>query len=285
MSTINVGDWNGFVTALTQATSGDEINITNDIDVQNYVQDFTRSIHVADIAELTINGNNYTIKNIANINFGSSDYHEIFLFTSNTTCHINNLNFSNVWLTSKSTCLFRTYNNTFDKIFVNNSTINIKTKTQIGFGGGLVFENCMITFNQCTGTLGATQSAGANPKFRDCWIRFNDWHEVPIGTDYPAFRNLNRCYLEGNLAFRDPTAVHKLFGCSSCCVNVSCLILGFDDVDTLIETNSDSLPNVINTTKIPALATESSTTFNKLVTDEQMKNAEYLASVGFDIIP
>ena len=69
MATINVGNWNEFVTALTQATSGDEINITNDIDVQNYVQDFNHSIHVADIAELTITGNNHTIKNIANINF------------------------------------------------------------------------------------------------------------------------------------------------------------------------------------------------------------------------
>ena len=64
MATINVGNWNDFVTALTTAESGDEINITNDIDVQNYVQDFNHSIHVADIAELTITGNNYTIKKV-----------------------------------------------------------------------------------------------------------------------------------------------------------------------------------------------------------------------------
>lgn len=285
MATINVGNWNDFVTALTTAESGDEINITNDIDVQNYVQDFNHSIHVADIAELTITGNNYTIKNITNINFGSSDHSEIFLFTVNTHCNINNLNFSNVWLTAKSTALFRTYNNTENIIIISNCTINVRTKTVLAGGGGITFDNCMISFNECTGALGASGTAPATSKYRYCWIRFNHWREVPIGTEYPSFRYLNRCYLEGELSFRDPNNVHRLFSCDSCCVNVSCLILDFDDVDTLIETSSDSLPNVINTTKIPKLATKSSTSFNKLVTDTQMKDAEYLASVGFDIIP
>lgn len=285
MATINVGNWNDFVTALTTAESGDEINITNDIDVQNYVQDFNHSIHVADIAELTITGNNYTIKNIANINFGSNDYNEVFLFSINTHCHINNLNFSNVWLTSKSTALFRSYNNTNDIVIISNCTINIRTKTVLAGGGGITLDNCMITFNECTGALGASGTPATTSKYRYCWIRFNHWREVPIGTDYPSFRYLNRCYLEGELSFRDPNHVHQLFGCSSCCVNVSCLILGFDDVDTLIVPNSDSLPNVINKTKIPKLENESSTTQNKIVTDAQMKDAEYLASIGFDIIP
>ena len=285
MSRINVGNWNDFVTALTTAESGDEIYITNDIDAQNYMQDFNHSIHVADVAELTITCNNYTIKNITNLNFGSSDYSEIFLFTVNTHCNINSLNFSNVWLTARNTALFRTYNNSDNVVIISNCTINIKIKTVLAGGGGITLDNCMITFNQCTGRLGASSTAPSTSKYRYCWIRFNSWTEVPNGNDYPSFRYLNRCYLEGNLSFSTPTSVHSLFSCNSCCVNVSCNILGFDDLDTLILTSSDSLPNVINTTKIPYLVTESSTAKNKLVTDEQMKDAEYLASVGFDIIP
>ena len=281
MATINVDSWDSFVNALTTAHDDDVINVTSNIDAQYYMETFTRAIHIT-ASNLTIEGNEYTIKNITNINFGNTDYLDVFIFAGNNI-KINNLNFSNVWLTSKNTCFASSNSNTVGNVTFSGCTINIRTKYPI-FIGGITVNNCMITFNQCTGNIGNGQNAVTSAHYEYCWIRFNGWREVP-SLSFPAFRYLKRCYLEGDLAFHDNENVRYLFGCSSCCVNVSCEIRGFTNLDELIEVSSEALVNVINKTKIPALINEPETDKNKIVTDAQMKDSEYLASIGFDIIP
>lgn len=281
MATINVDSWDSFVNALTTAHDDDVINVTSNIDAQYYMETFTRAIHIT-ASNLTIEGNEYTIKNITNINFGGSDYLDVFIFAGDNI-KINNLNFSNVWLTSKTTTLARSNSNTVGNVIFSGCTINIRTKYPMFFGGVTV-SNCMITCNQCTGNIGNGIDSVNSPHYEYCWIRFNGWREVQSLTA-PAFRYLKRCYLEGDLAFHDKANVRYLFGCSSCCVNVSCEIVGYTNIDELIMVSSDALINVINKTKIPALINEPETAKNKIVTDAQMKDSEYLASIGFDIIP
>ena len=68
----------------------------------NYIYTSSATANALSVGTATLAFTQNQIKaNITNINFGSSDYSEIFLFTVNTHCNINNLNFSNVWLTAK----------------------------------------------------------------------------------------------------------------------------------------------------------------------------------------
>ena len=78
------------------------------------------------------------------------------------------------------------------------------------------------------------------------------------------------------------------------CINLTIHSVHRPAIDTLIQPGGTSggtqSCNIINIDKITTdegyeLTEESSTTWNKCVTDEHMKNATYLATIGFDIIP
>lgn len=94
--------------------------------------------------------------------------------------------------------------------------------------------------------------------------------------NFPLFnRVLNRCYLKGTLTSRDNALTMGYL--TNCVIN-------FDTTATVtITDNAQGTLSVYNTSKMPN-CTPANTTLFKGVTDSQLKDTNYLSSIGFDII-
>jgi hypothetical protein len=287
MATVSVTTMQAFIDAVEHIESDTVIEILNDIDYNDVLNErdepirFNKNSSVM-VGNIEINGNGHAIKNLDNRfirSYGSYGTPIIdMVYVGNLT--FNNVQFLNVNVTSGLIAAMSHVEN----ILIKNSVIQGRFKDAIMKGSVITVRDSMITISSgSSGKLGTY--SGYNPKWLGCWIDIKRCEYIPDGTYY-FWTNLQTCYIQGLI----PTQTHsntKYFANSKDCVfNVRTGDL--DNVGSLSNFCSgtdDDYPNIVNVTKNPYLEEYESTARVKLVTDAQMKDAEYLASIGFDIIP
>lgn len=288
MATYNVNTAHEFCNAIAGAQSGDIIEINSDLDWNDEVETVTETIKLSGgdtITGLEINGNNHAFYNLTTGRLPTSGAGvNIFNFGHSTAIKINGLSFLNCNMGSKSTNII----NCIGGCTISNSVIQGKFKTS-PFYGTISIRDSMITVSRGTGQSLSAGSATTSPKYKYCWIRLDDcrWeYNSNVGSVY-AF-NLDTCYIEGKLSIASAPANLAVFrNINNSCINTT--IFMQDETLASFITASDGeggpSPTILNTDKMTFLQGQTETNRFKLVTDTQMRDAEYLANIGFDIVP
>lgn len=283
MATYNINTIQELINALAGASGGDIIEINSDLDWNDVYETQRNSVTVnggEKIDGLTINGNNHTIFNITKglIRNGMA----IFDFAGCTNIKIDSLSFLNCALGQSTYCIM----NCYGSCTLKNSVIQGKFKGSMFRGSGMRIRDSMITANYSTGSAIFSGQGGQNARYINCWILLDHCTFEYTGGGY--FSGMDTCYIDGNLGVTGAPDDPKIFGgANNCCINCTVNPLQEPTLSGFISTASGEAgqsTNIINTDKIPALRDFESSTWVKLVTDEQMKDAEYLATIGFDII-
>ena len=284
MATYNINTTQELINALAGVSGGDIIEINSDLD-WNDVYETQRTMVTVNGGEaidgLTINGNNHTLFNITKglISSGVA----IFDFAGCTNVKIDSLSFLNCALGSSSKPII----NCYGSCTLKNSVIQGKFKGTMFRGSGMTVRDSMITVNYSTGSPVFSGAGGQNARYRGCWILLDHCTFEYASGGY--FAVVDTCYIEGNLGITSGPDDPKIFtSANNCCINCTVSPLQEPTLSGFISTatgEAGQSTNIINTDKIPALRDFESSTWVKLVTDEQMKDAEYLATIGFDIIP
>lgn len=284
MATYNVNTIQEFINALAGVSSGDVIEINKDLD-WNDVYETQRTVVTVNGGEaingLTIHGNNHAINNITKglISGGTS----VIEFGASTNIQIDSLSFLNCAFGTSAYRIMDCYGSCTLK----NAVIQGKFKSAMFRGSGMYIRNSMITVSYSTGSGVFSGQGGQNCRYVGCWILLD--HCVFEYSAGAYFSGMDTCYIEGNLGITSGTDDPKVFGgANNCCINCTVNPLQEPTLSGFISTFAGEAgqgANIINTDKIPQLRDLESSTWVKLVTDEQMKDAEYLASIGFDIIP
>ena len=283
MAVYNVSNMRAFIEALTQVSGGDTIEVLADLNWSDVYNDVTQQISLSStLQDLTINGNNHAIYELANDRISATGAGRVIFNLGNSTdIKINNLSFLN--------CNMGAYNGAI--VYANNTTTIYNTvvlgrfKGACFFGNGITVKDTMLTFDHCDGRPMSGSSAGGSSHWDSCWIRFKDC-SFTYDNSYFA-HNLHTCYLEGEIGVSSSSDDPKMFNnVDDSCINIS----GFFHSPTIGNFCHavGPLPNIINCTKLTSITplTEAdSTELVKIVTDEHMKDAEYLADIGFNIIP
>lgn len=284
MATYNVNTMQQFNDAIAGAGSGDIIEVNSDLDWNDVFDTQTTRVVLAGgdtINGLTINGNNHAINNLTKGMISGAGL-GIFNFGGSTNIKIDSLSFLNCQLGGGSIQIIYSYGS----CTIKNAVIQGKFKSAIFKGSGFKITDSMITCTYSRGSQVFGGLGGQNPSYNYCWIYLDDCVYEYAGSAY--FVGLNGCYIEGKLGITSaPDSPNVFAHVNNCCINCTVNPLNDPVLSEFITTpsGSDTLPTIINITKIPALSDFSETQNVKLVTDEQMKDAEYLASIGFDIIP
>lgn len=285
MAVYNVSSMTSFIESWERASGGDVIEVLVDLDYNEIYDSITSMISLhggTAVADVTVNGNNHVIYNLSNdrISAIGAGRYVFGMHTSSTDIKINNLSFLNCNMGAyNGGIMYATLGTT-----IYNSVIQGRFKGSC-FYGGCIVKDSMITFDHCTGRTLSTTTANTSPKWTGCWIKFNNCTFTADSSYYAT--NINTCYLVGKLSVTSSSTDPKMFNnVKDSCINIT----GFFDSPTL--TNfckySDGSPSIINCTKLTSinpLTEADSTVYVKVVTDEHMKDAEYLADIGFNIIP
>ncbi len=295
----NVSTFAEFVNALTSINTGDVINVTADLDFNTWIPSDTTTFPLScpsdghAVENVVINGNGHTIYNIDNSRASAGYQYGLFRFfpltgsAGNGAIRINNLNFLNCAFYDTNKYIFTTSVQTttsYKSIIFDGCTIQGTFKDWFT-AGNFHFERCMITIRSSTGTF-TTGSGSYNPYLYQCWIYLNDVYKTLSGR---VFNILDSCYVKGNIRFAASTTVSffNLFSrCANSCINVTADLTGTGAVLSNVISPSSSTTdlNVVNTDKLTGTGASTSSTV-VAVTDEQMRNADYLFNLGFDIIP
>lgn len=271
----------GFIDALSSVESYTTLEIMNDLDFNDVVSTFRTTIRIPNdgstsnhTTDITINGNNHVIYNLDNSSVTGPMFQ--FIYCSNVV--FKDISFLNCHMTKTNSRMF---------ISLNGYPISFRNIVLQGRFNVIPFDNSnvedsMITFNNSTYAVGDNTVS-----YTRCWIKFDKCNVT--ATTSGLIRNCNTCYFTGSLGYTNVTAnTPIIYTMSNCCVNVTFTVI---NSNALLLTNlfraTGDIINIINSEKF-IFAVPSSledTTNCKLVTDEQMKNAEYLATIGFDIIP
>lgn len=286
MATLNVSSMSQLVNALFTAVSDDVIEILADLDFNEVYNTFERPVEIAGgnvISDLTINGNNHAIKNMdTNCLNGGSTLFKIPTVQDGHYFTVNNLSFLNCHVT-KSKRYFDSTQSDYKKIIFSNCVF------QGSFQACPLLAPCkvvdsMFTFNiPSKGDL-LRGSPNAQPRWIRCWFYFDRSDTNTSGIFGSAFE---QCYFGGTISvYYSSNTTIFLSNLNSCCYNVSTNLAGISNpIITNIFNSASNSPTVINKDKITMIGTEwEDTTYLKLVTDEQMHDADQLAQVGFDII-
>lgn len=275
MARYDVSTWDQFVTAWKTVDGNDIINVTADLDCNDNIPDARiNMVNNTVTGPVTINGNGHTIYNVS----GGPSGGYIFNNTYHATI-INGLNFQNINLTipifnGESSSLLLTFND-----------CNIQ-----GRDTGLFFTG-YIRFNRCTLTLTNTRSqitpdTNNNIYFNYCWIYFRSCKKTWNGGDTPLIRHANTCYLKGEIDMTGITNTNIVSAVNNSCVNVT--VTGVTAAALALTRyvyDASGLMTIVNTSKLNADTAASGESLVKGVTDAQMKNADYLFDLGFDIVP
>lgn len=282
MPVINITTMQGFISALQGITSYTTLEIMNDLDFNDVISQITESVinipaSYADLtSDITINGNGHAIYNVEGGSFNPT----VFRFMNCQNVVINDLSFLNCHITKSTTALISA-----DRTSVNTITINNAVIQGLFYGhpfGSTTLNECMITFSLCQGIMGYQYC-----QFNRCWFKFDRCtaRAASAGIIY----NCNQCYFTGVIGYTNMSTSTKVMGSlNNCCVNVTFNLVNSNAMTTqqIFGAVQDML-TIINKEKIQLTIPSEleDTTYLKLVTEEQMKNAEYLAGIGFDIIP
>lgn len=253
----NVSTWEEFVTVYT-SDSDNTITLTQDITCP---ETGIESTIAAGQPNTVIEGNSHTIWNISG---SAARFFVPYGYNQNSYVTWKNINFNNIYTSLGTVFSSGGYGQSFIDC------------TFQGQGGKLcnngTFTRCAVTWKNTTATNGTFYGCSMNY----CWVHV----DVRRSTDNtnPEFESLNTTYLEGSIggtSITNPGTVATTM--TNSCINI-----------TTDLTYSDLTPNdpvqicVANVTLCPNY-TGSRANIVK-VTDAQMKDASYLASVGFAII-
>lgn len=283
MPVINITSMQGLIDALQDITSYTTLEILNDLDFNDVVSTVTTAISIPTngssthiTSDITINGNGHNIYNLDNASVSGS----LFQFKYCQNVSINDLSFLNCHCTKATTRMITSTSNTYMIDFHNIVVQGMFYYVPFGY---CRFYDSMLTFSYGNNVFSGTSF------YTRCWIKFVKCSSTSGSTG--IFNNADQCYFTGEYGYTSATASKPLFNViNNCCINVSFTIINSNALttDNLFKlTSSTTDLNIINKDKfIFAVSSElQDTTMCKLVTDEQMKNAEYLAGIGFDIIP
>lgn len=283
MAVFNVSTMLGFIETFTQVSGGDTIEILADLDWNDVYNTVTQQTALSStLDDLTINGNNHAMYNLANDKITSTSIgRTIFTFGNSTNIKINNLSFLNCNMGAYSGAII--YANRTTTIY--NTVVQGRFKGACFFGGGITVKDSMLTFDHCDGRPMSGTSSGASVQWESCWIRFNDC-SLTYDNNFYVYK-LKTCYLEGKISIATSSTDPKVFsGVEDSCINIS----GYFHSPTVANfcVATGALSNIVNCSKLTSvtpLTEADSTLYVKIVTDEHMKDAEYLAGIGFNIIP
>ena len=294
----NVATFDEFVNALTSIDTGDVINVTADLDANTWIPSYLTTFPLKcpsdghQVENVVINGNGHTVYNINNSNAVTDGLFKFFVLTGAThpdCITINNLNFLNCACFSEQKPIFNCNSQTnlsYGSISFNDCTI------QGVFNGAFTrgnfwYNRCMITIKSQRGTFTAGVD-NYNPVLNQCWIYLDNISKI-INTS--VLRNLIQCYVKGVVNYAALSAASALAiatNCDNSCINVDADVTGFSfdvPLSTLIVPQSiESKLTIANTDKI--VGASASVRDNIVgVSDTQMRDANYLFNIGFDILP
>ena len=266
MAEYKVSTWKDFVNAYTTAEAPEEtkrtIEIMADLDCND--MPFSNPISNPGNLELIINGNQH---NIWNISTESVVGGALIRNGSNKVLTWNKINFGNINRIENYT------------IFSGNSSrvMEFYDCTFVGKGFSLAndsrFYRCAITWTGRRGDGVVTQRVS----YYNCWLHF-EIVRTKQNTNID-FNYLDSCYLEGKIDGADDTITSA--GSIASTIENSVINVESNLTRTKI-TQSTQYISVFNTTKMPNSTSDNANL--KGVTDDQMKDANYLSSIGFNII-
>lgn len=293
----NVATFEQFVDALTSIDTGDVINITADLDANTWIPSYLVTFPLKcpsdehQVENVVINGNGHTVYNINNSIASSNGIFRFFVLTGSThpdCIQINNLNFLNCSCLTDDKPIFTTNAQTttnYASISFNDCTIQGAFDATF-VAGNIWFKRCMITIQSSRGSF-IQGVDNYNPVFYQCWIYLNNISKTITRN---TLRNLLQCYVKGNIiyaALSSASALAIATNCSNSCINVEADVSAFSfdvPLSTLVTYRSSSPLNIVNTDKLVG-ASPSTHELVVGVTDEQMRDADYLFNIGFDILP
>lgn len=276
MARIDVSTWEQFVEAWKNSTGGDTIEINADLDVNDAIPESEIDDREGAVSAgvVVINGNGHTLYNLA----GGNPYSG-YIFDSTYHAHqFNKLNFQNMDLTRPAFLGFSTSS------YVLFNDCNIQ-----GRASGVPFFGSYITLNRCTCTFTNTTSVITEDhgNFKYCWIWLKNCRKTWTGSGAALIRHLNTCYIKGDVTYGSDTSTivsDAVEDVQNCCFNVT-INAGYDGfrADYYCYNANGAKITIINKDKLPAGTKDSADPKSIAVTDAQMKDAAYLASIGFDI--
>lgn len=284
MPVINITSMQGLIDALQSIASYTTLEILNDLDFNDVVSTLTTAISIPTggsssniTSDITINGNNHAIYNLDNGAVTSALFQ--FKYCQNVT--IKDLSFLNCHCTKENTRLISSTSSTYT---INFNNVVVQGRFYYAPFTYCHFYDSMLTFNYCNNTMGIN-----NTYYTRCWIKFVkcNCRSNTIG----MFANADQCYFTGEWGYTNASSSNPLMsGIENCCINVRFTIINSSALvsSTLFRYGgSTTKTSIVNTDKLLfSVSSEmEDLTMVKFVTDEQMKNAEYLAEIGFDIIP
>lgn len=251
---IAVNTWAEFLAAYENG-SDETIELMSDIDAN---EDIPKRNYTKPIGK-TINGNGHTIYNIST---GVVISNPIFTGAHN--------------LTFNSTNFYNCYRIENQPIFWSSNTYRTQFNDCKIVGRGLQYISINATFNRCSFVWSGVTSVGAGSalSFYNSWLKIDHLRASNSTSSY--FGTLNNSYIEGNFSqTAEGTFTLKLTANTfeSSVINIA---TSATNAEFLTGTKS-----VYNKTKQPNFTDSGNC---EGVTDAQMKNAEYLASIGFNIV-
>lgn len=304
MSVFNAANMLQFNDAIKNCADGDTIEILADLDWNDVNTDVTQTIILGNSSSvsfttngITINGNNHAIYNLSgNLIRGGTYGTHVYDFHG-AKANINNISFLNCDFGFKDSDIIYSSGNTTN-IQINDCVFQGRFKYAPFKRGGsnsgtIQLNRCMFTCNFSDASPFKTATGGAPSLWSYCWIRLADYNAFNAGSGATYAENLFGCYIEGKLNYVSSSATNlRIFRyVENCCLNLEFNVQQTTDPDVFVtlRTPAPTAKNVINIDKIStdagySITEASSTNINKCVTDEHMKDASYLASVGFDII-
>lgn len=273
MARYDVSTWDEFVAAWRTVDGTDIIEVNADLDCNDNIPDSRIEMTNHAIAgAVTINGNGHTIYNLS----GGSGL--LFENTYHPT-NINNLNYQNINLTVP---LFMGYS--YDAQLTLNDCNVQGRDTALFFIGYTNFNRCTLTLTNTRSQI--TPDTNNYVYFTRCWIYLRSCKKTWNGGDTPLIRHANTCYIKGNIDMTGITNTNIVSAVNNSCINV--IVTGVTAASlplTRYVYDSSGLMTIVNTSKLNSDTATSGESLIKGVTDAQMRDANYLFDLGFDIVP
>ena len=265
MAEYRVSSWEEFVNAyIATAAAGETertIEIMADIDCND--MPFSNYIKSPTGVEMTINGNQHNIWNISTESVVNGA-----IIRGSAKVNWNKVNFGNINRIENS------------PIFSGASTSNSMEFYDCTFvGKGFSIANNSKFYRSAITWTGCRGNGVISPyvSYYNCWLHVEITRTA--NNSVVEFNFFESCYVEGKIEGANDTITSA--GAIASNINNSVINIESDLTRTQI-TQSTSFISVFNTTKMPNSTSNSANLIG--VTDDQMKDAKYLSSVGFNIV-